>query len=200
MRLCLLMFGSGALLVKRGETAMSSKRFRSSLVLKPPFNQIFLFLATSRVFPRSFKGPPSLILDCKSAPPNTSLHLLLHPHRSNVRAAMVQPLAQLPDEVDSDSEFDSEPYFDAPPRSAPPRSTHREFSFEKKNTPMSSLRKLAENAVMQLLSKALDDLFQSPVLADSTQFLIYEGVKNILEHPGFMREGLFHSTPKNVPD
>ena len=65
---------------------------------------------------------------------------------------------------------------------------------------MPSLQKLAENAVMQLLSKALDDLFQSPVLADSTQFLIYEGVKNILEHPGFMREGLFHLTPKNVPD
>ena len=34
-------------------------------------------------------------------------------------------------------------------------------------------------------------VIRNPVLAESTQFPLYDGVKAFLEHPGFMREGMF---------
>jgi hypothetical protein len=40
------------------------------------------------------------------------------------------------------------------------------------------------------VTERVGTIMQNPVLADSTQFPLYDGVRKILEHPGFMKEGV----------
>jgi hypothetical protein len=50
------------------------------------------------------------------------------------------------------------------------------------------------------VTERVGGVLQNPVLAESSWFPLYEGVREILEHPGFMREGTCQLTSQKSPD
>jgi hypothetical protein len=41
------------------------------------------------------------------------------------------------------------------------------------------------------VTERVGGVLQNPVLAESSHFPLYDGVRKMLEHPGFMKEGMF---------
>jgi hypothetical protein len=43
------------------------------------------------------------------------------------------------------------------------------------------------------VTERVGTIMQNPVLVDSTQFPLYDGVRKIPEHPGFIKDGMLYS-------